>query len=245
MKLTPEILTDELTKICGDNLRSVLLYGSAAAGDNVRGSDHNVLVVLNKLEAEDLMSLSDLSARWTKTGNPAPLLFTWERIRQSADVFPMELIDIKENHKILFGSDPLAGINILPENLHYELEHELKGKLIALRERFLITKGAPKQVRELLAASLSTFLVLFKAALRLQGEKPPAKKIEVLALLRGKIEFDSEVFLIVWDLKEGKKRDEEPVDIFKRYLKAVEAVTDAVDGWIHCNEQAAQKGEIK
>lgn len=241
MKLTPEILTGELKRICGDNLRSVLLYGSAAAGDNLPGSDHNVLVVLNKLEAEDLLSLSDLSSRWTKTGNPAPLLFTWERIRRSADVFPMELMDIKENHKILSGADPLSGIEIKPENLRHELEHELKGKLIALRERFLITKGAPRQVRELLAASLSTFLVLFKAALRLQGEKPPAKKIEVLAMLRGKIEFDSEVFLMVWDLKEGKKRDEDPVDIFKRYLKAVETVTDAVDSWTSGNVRPVQK----
>jgi hypothetical protein len=233
MKLTPEILTDELKKICGENLRAVILFGSAAAGDHVQGSGSNVLAVLNKLGAQELLSLTELSAQWTKAGHPAPLLFTWERLRQSADVFPIELLDIKENQKLLFGEDPLADINIKLDDLRRELEHEMKGKLIALRERFLTTKGAPKQVKELLTSSLSTFLVLFKAALRLQGENPPAKKIEALALLKKHVDFDDEVFSIIWDLREGKKRGENPVELFKRYLKAVETVTDAVDGWIH------------
>lgn len=234
MSFSPEELTSKMRSACGDNLRSVVLYGSAAAGDQAgKRSDYNILVVLNRLGMKDLSAISDISEKWARAGNPAPLLFTWDRLRQSGDVFPIELSDIKENHKILFGDNPLGGIPINSANMRMELEHELKGKLIQLRERFLLTRGKPGKVRELLIASLSTFLVLFRAALRLHGETPPAKKLQALEVLRKHIEFDDEVFRLVADMKAGKKHPElDPLELFERYLKNVEAVTDAVDVWM-------------
>lgn len=232
-KMTPENLMGELKIICGENLCSVVLYGSSVAGDKVKTSDYNILVVLNRLDAEVLQALTGLCSNWDKEGNPAPLLFAKETLTRSADVFPVEFSDIMQTHKVLYGEDPFAGMKIDPAHLRLELEHELKGKLILLRSRFLLTKGSSKEVEALLVSSVSAFLTLFKAILRLYGEVPPAKKMEVLPLLAKHIKVDMEIFTIVWELKEGKKcPDLTSAQIFGRYLTAVQNVTNDVDLWL-------------
>lgn len=233
-KMTPEILTEELKKLCGENLSAVVLYGSVAAGDSVKTSGANVLVVLNLLTAESLPPLTGLCARWDKDGNPAPLLFGKATLQRSADVFPVEFSDIMQTHKVLYGENPFAGMKVEPANLRLQLEHELKSKLIFLRTRFLVTKGAAREVEALMSSSVSAFLTLFKAALRLYGETPPAKKMEALPLLAKHIKIDLEIFSIIWDLKAGKKcPDLTPAQLFSRYLTAVQSVTEDVDLWLH------------
>ncbi len=232
-KMTPEILTDGLKEICGDNLCSVVLYGSAAAGDSVKTSDYNVLVVMKRVEAEDLQALIALCSDWGRDGNHAPLLFARETLLRSADVFPVEFSDIKQTHKLLYGEDPFAGMVIEPALLRLELERELKSKLILLRENYLVTKGSPSKVDRLMVSSVSAFLTLFKAALRLYGEVPPAKKIEAVPKLSKYIKFDEEIFDIVWKLKEsGKRPDIASSQIFGRYLTAIQGVTEVVDQWL-------------
>ncbi|HAH32541.1 MAG TPA: hypothetical protein DCL44_09545 [Elusimicrobia bacterium] len=238
-KMTPDFLTDEIKKICGGNLCSVVLYGSSVAGDNVKTSDYNVLVVMNRIETEDLLALTGICSRWGRDGNHAPLMFAKENLMRSADVFPVEFSDIIQTHRMLYGPDPFTGMEIDPALLRLELEHELKSKLILLRENFLVTKGSQKEVNKLMVSSISAFLTLFKAALRLYGETPPAKKLEVLPILSRHIKFDEEVFAIVWGLKEGGKRsDITSLQIFSRYLPALQSVTDAVD---LCLQSAAVK----
>lgn len=231
-KMTPEILTAELKAQCGGDLCAVVLYGSAAAGDSVKTSDYNVLAVLNRLDAEVLRSLTGLCSRWEKDGNPAPLLFAREELLRSADVFPVEFSDIIQTHRTLYGEDLFAGMKIEPANLRLELEHELKSKLIVLRERFLVA-GSPKEIDKLMACSISAFLTLFKAALRLYGRTPPSKKLEVLPALSEHIKFDEEIFRVVWELKEGRKsKDLSSLQVFGRYLAAVQTVTGGVDLWL-------------
>jgi len=234
--MKPEELVKQMEKALPSGLKSVVLYGSAAAGDHIaKRSDYNILVVTENLGLKELKALSKLSIRWTKAGNPAPLLFTLDRLKKSADVFPIEILDIKQSHRILFGEDIVSKIEITCENLRLELEHELKGKLIQLRERYLTTGGKPKLVTELIINSLSTFLVLFRGALRLYEDDIPAKKIDVLEALGEHVSFDKEVFTIVEDVRTGRKKagDIQADELFDRYLKTVEEVVDAVDNYMH------------
>jgi len=232
-KITPEILTEELKTVCGGNLVSVVLYGSAVAGDSVKTSDYNVLVVLKSITTPDLLALTGFCARWSREGNPAPLLFAKENMLRSADVFPVEFSDIKQTHRMLYGEDHFEKMEIDPALLRLELEHELKSKVLLLQQNFLVTKGSGREVERLMAASISAFLTLFKAALRLYGEVPPTKKMDILPLLAKHIKFDEEIFRIVWELKEGGKPSGlTPAQIFGRYLPAVQNVTEAVDQWL-------------
>ena len=110
------------------NLVSVILYGSAARGDfHPDHSDLNVLCVLNSLAVEELGRAAPVVRWWVAEQNqPAPLFFTAEELRQSADVFSIELKDMQDSRRVLFGVDPIADLH-LPMNLHrIQLEHELR-----------------------------------------------------------------------------------------------------------------------
>jgi hypothetical protein len=85
----------------------------------------------------------------------------------------MEYADILERHRVLYGAAPFEGITVSRENLRLQLEHQVMGKLLQLRQGALLAGTDGKRQAELIAASLSTMMVLFRAVLRLHGERPP------------------------------------------------------------------------
>jgi len=233
--MTPEVLTEKLKAACGSHLKSVVLFGSAAAGDHTdKQSDYNVLVVLDRLGVEELKALAPATRAWVKRGNPAPLLFTQESLARSTDTFPLEIADIKESHRVLFGEDVPSTLPVNMATLRHELEHEFKGKLMQLRSRYLLSSGKPRQLTQLMIRSLSTFLVLFRGALRLYQAEVPAKKLDALAVLAKYIPIRTQAFETVAQLKSGNRlRSVVPEKLFAEYLQAIESVVNAVDVFLH------------
>ena len=234
--MTPEELVKQLESAIPGRLCSVVLYGSAAAGDFVPGtSNYNVLVVLDPLGPTELNALVKPALQWAKAGNRPPLLFDRKQLKASAEVFPIELLDIRQSHRVLWGEDPLADIVIDHEHLRLQLERELKTKLLSLREHYLLTGGRPKPIVELLTSSIAGFLVLFRAALRLFQEEAPAGKIDALRLLAQHIRFDPQPLLEIDALKHRRRKPREivPQTLFESYLTTIEQVVEAVDRHLH------------
>jgi predicted nucleotidyltransferase len=118
-------LVSRMKEFAGENLESMILYGSAARGDFKEGhSDLNVLCVLRSVAVRELARVTPVVRWWSKDHNePAPLFFTAEELRQSADVFSIELLDMQESRRVLFGADVVAGV-LVPMNLHrVQVEH--------------------------------------------------------------------------------------------------------------------------
>ncbi|MBI4055308.1 MAG: hypothetical protein HY402_04155 [Elusimicrobia bacterium] len=235
MRQTPEKLTEELRTLYGDNLKSMILYGSAVAGGYSKDySDFNTLILLNRFDLATFKKSAQTLRAWTKAGNPSPLLLTWERLERSEDVFPIELLDIRENHRVLYGDDPFTELEIHADNLRLELERELKTNLIKLRQSYLVIADQPKEVRNLMIRSSSTFLVLFRSFLRLLNLSPLPPKSQVPQILSQHLSVDVEVFAYIERLK---RKDpwalKEEVDPWiARYFQTVEKAADAVDAWI-------------
>ena len=60
---------EDLRSTHRDNLASVVLYGAAAAGDQIRlRSDYNLLVALHRITAEDLRSAQAPMREWQRLG---------------------------------------------------------------------------------------------------------------------------------------------------------------------------------
>ena len=230
--MTPEQFVDRLKQAMPTGVRAVVLYGSAASGDHLAGkSDFNILVVADKLGVAELSALAPVAVAWAKAGNRPPVLFTPGELAESADSFPIELIDMQQSRRVLCGEDLLAGIRVAPEHLRLALEREWKTKLIQLRERYLLTRGKPAAVAELMTASLSACLVLCRAALRLNQADVPANKLDAARVLAKRIGCDAEVLATVHELKAGQRkvRDVNAVELFGRYLQAIEQIAAAVD----------------
>ncbi len=230
-KWTAEKMVEELKTLLGNQLVSVVLYGSAAAGDHAgKNSDINLLVVTHSLHSKTLLFLSKVAVPWKEQGNPPPLFLDLEHLKQFVEVFPVEILDIQHNHRVLFGSDPVADLLISHDHLRVEMEHELQGKLLQLRTHFMLTEARPGMVEKLMVESLSTFLVLFKSALWLYGVTPPVKKMDALRKLKDHVSFDLEPFEIVDRLKQGEKiKSLDVLGTFEKYLGAIESIIDNVN----------------
>lgn len=227
-----ERLARDLAKTYGDVLASVVLYGSAARGEYVEGlSDLNVLVLLRDTAPATLRRATGLAREWVGEGNPPPLVMGVAEWRRSADVFPVELSDIREAHRTLHGEDPFAGVEIDPADLRRQCEHELKGKQIQLREAYLFSAGAPEELGATLRKSLSTFLVLFRAVLRLAGDEGAREPEEVIRRTARRAGFDPEPLLEILRARRdaGEWRPEPDSLVVTGYLEAVGRVVDYVD----------------
>jgi predicted nucleotidyltransferase len=229
---TPEQLARELADALPTQLKCVVLYGSAAAGDFVEGvSNYNLLAIIDPLGAKELDAVSSPVVEWNRRGYPTPLLFTRDQLAESADAFPIELLDIQQSRRILWGDDLLADIRIEPGNLQRQVQRDLIGKLLKLRGRYALTEGRQHIVTELMLRSLSTFLVLFRAALRLYQDTVPETKLDALRALARHIPFDIQPFERLFELKQlsGESRSTLPDVSFVSYLQAIECVTNAVN----------------
>lgn len=221
-----------LRQTAGENLQSVILYGSAAAGDfHPEFSNVNLLCILRDTSFPGLRAIAPVVAWWTRQKHRPPLLLTHDELKRSADVFSIELLDMRERHRVLFGDDVLTGLKI-PIHLHRaQLEYELCEKLILLRERLLLAGNNEKQLWELLLGSVSTFATLFRHALIALGAKPASSKREAVQLLAARIPFDPSAFLQLLDIREqlATRKQYDVNDVFGRYLAAVQQVSSAVD----------------
>ncbi len=229
--MTPEQFSKKIKEVCGDNLLSFVVYGSEAAGDRIPGkSDCNVMVVLKAAPLTALKNVAAASKSWVKDGNPPPLIFPHGQLLSSGDVFPIELLDMKEFHKVLLGEDPLAALEIEPEDLRLALEHEFKGKLIHLRESYLLAGGDKEALAGLMTDSLSQFLVLCRAALRFYMDKVPGSKLECLGELWKYAEFDADIFQTVHEMRRAGPRAGADIEkLFARYLSGIEQLCAVMD----------------
>jgi predicted nucleotidyltransferase len=225
-------LVEALKRTAGDNLESVVLYGSAVTGDyDPDYSNVNLVVILKETSLPKLLAIAPLIEGWVNQKRHAPLLITRDELERSADVFAIELMDIKQRHRVLFGSDPIAQLSI-PMHLHRaQLEYELREKLILLRQRLVLVARDEKRSWELLLRSLPTFTTLFRHALIAQGSSAPSTKRESVKTLAGRLGFDASPFEHLLDIREHRadQKNFRVQELAARYLAAVEQVTGAVD----------------
>ena len=225
-------LVDRLKKAHGDRLKSVILYGSAASGDHhAKFSDLNVVCMLADVTPRELAESSAIVRWWREKGNPSPLLLTEEEGRDSTDCFPIEFHDIRERHRVLYGEDFATGLEIDKRFYRAQVEHDLRAKLLRLRQRAAGVLEDANLLRNLLAESVSTFCVLFRHALLLHGVEAEFGKREAIAQARERFGIDAEPFLKLLDLREEKikPRDIEPVPLLADYMKQIQTVIDSVD----------------
>src|SRR6204780_3225233 len=119
----------------GTNLESVILFGSAVAGDfHPEFSNVNLFCAIRDSSFSALQALAPAVKWWNAQKQPAPLFMTRDEIERSVDVFTIELIDMQQHHRVLFGMDVVQGLSI-PPNLHrVQVEYELREKLSLLRQ---------------------------------------------------------------------------------------------------------------
>jgi predicted nucleotidyltransferase len=223
---------DRLQPAAGSNLVSVVLYGSAATGEFRPGqSDLNILCLVNRADSNDLESLHGISEWWIKKGNHPPLIFTRDEITRSADVFAIELLDMKTSHRILFGPDFLTDLEVPLNHHRLQVERELRTNWLRLRQAIIAAPLTEKAHLALMTNSLSTFCSLFRHAVFALGDKLPTTKREAVTAAAKLTNSDASTFNQLLDVREGKS-ESKSINVepgLRSYLSFVESVTNEVD----------------
>ncbi len=216
----------------GANVESIILFGSAVAGDFHDGlSNLNMFCVLRDSSFKSLQALTPAAKWWDRKKQPPPLCMTREELARSTDVFTIELLDMQQHHRVLFGLDALDGLQI-PMDLHrVQVEYELREKLILLRQHLLIHSSDNARLLDLLQRSAPSFSTLFRHALIAMGDKTSLGRRDAVQALSKRIGFDSSAMLQVLDVREHKSDTKKVTvaDLVEQYLGAIEKVIDAVD----------------
>ncbi len=225
-------LVERLQKSFGERLVSVVLYGSAVSGDHhSKFSDYNVLCVLTEITPRELGAGTEIFRWWRENGNPAPLLLTEHEVLTSTDCFAIEFTDIQQYHQVLHGKDVVATLAVDRTFYRAQVEHDLRAKLLRLRQKASGMLADSNLLRRLLLDSVSTFCVLFRHALALHGADAPARKRDTIHQASAQFAFDPLPFEKLLDVREerSKPRDLDPAALLASYLEGIGKVIDAVD----------------
>ena len=225
-------LTQDYLKVFGNELVSLAIYGSAAGGSYIRGkSDINLLVVLTPAGLDKLTEVLDTVKSWKKRRVAIPLIMTKDFIKSALDSYPIEFLGMKNSHILIYGENILEELNFNPDDLRLQIERELRGKLILLRQGYLEAEGKAQSLRKLISNSLTAFIAVFNALLYFKQGKAPRGRRETIKEMGQLFTIDAAVFMLCADIKEGKDKlnDAEVVDIFKKYLREVNNICSIVD----------------
>ncbi|MCG6879884.1 MAG: hypothetical protein LJE96_12160 [Deltaproteobacteria bacterium] len=230
-EILPDI-TKDYQALYGDDLVSIILYGSATGKDFQPGkSDINLMIVLTENGIEHLDRAFALVSKWRKKGVAVPLFLTENYVTTSLDVFPIEYLNFQDNHVHVFGKEILKDLEFSSEFVRLQCEREIKGKLLLLREAFVETEGKGKALKRLIKDALPALIAIFKALLHLKKIAIPEERREIVKAVADAFDLEYAVFEGLLHIKEetSKISEGESFQLFKGCLKEMRKLSELVN----------------
>jgi len=201
------ILVNDLKDIYGENLLSVILYGENAEEEQPKSQlPQNIIVIFKKLEASDLKIAITAIKKWIKTKNPLPIVMSEYEWLSSADIYPIEYVEIKNNYQILYGKNVVAPMAVSKCHLRLQCEYEIKNILVRIRQIYLGNSDKPEFMIKILEEISVKLIRIMKSALSLFDELAPDEYSEVIQKMAEKTSFDGEIFVEILSAKENKRK---------------------------------------
>jgi hypothetical protein len=225
--------------VFGEQLEGMLLYGSAVRGEFLPGrSNLNILLLVSSYDSAVLKQYSALHRQWSKEQIVVPLFLTEEELRMSAAVFPLEFLEIQEQHRVLGGRDPFIGFHVKADRLREAVVQGLMSHLLRLRQRYVEGGGSDDATTILLPLSITSTLPLLRGLQRLLGRPVLSQSDAVIKDVAEQLKLDLHGLLDALLLKRGQisPGPQEVPRLFDRYLQAATALARAV-------EQLSQSGQ--
>ena len=160
----------------GDDLSSVVLYGSAAEGAHRPTSDVNVIVVLRAFDrAKGDRFRAPLQVAQAAVQLAAMFLLS-DEIDAAARAFAQKFADIQRRHRVLYGEDPFRGLTIPRPALVARLEQVLLNLALRLRAFYLERGRFEEQLAGLVAQMSGPIRTCAASLLDLEGRPARSPK---------------------------------------------------------------------
>ena len=173
----------------GDELRSIVLYGSAAEGRLRSTSDVNLMIVLSRFDPPRLDATRDALLVARATVRIAPMFVLDDELDAAAHAFAVKFDDVLHRRVVLYGVDPLAHITIPREAKVNRLRQVLLNLAMRMRQMYVMRGAREEQVALVVADSAGPLRVSAATLLELE-ETPAANPKEALSRVAGSIGGD-------------------------------------------------------
>ena len=223
----------EILEAAAANIHSLYLVGGVLTEDYQEGASKiDSVIMLRKMDLAFLDILARLGQNYGKKGIAAPLIMDPAYLHSSVDVFPLEFFNFKLLHHALYGEDLLAGLEIDRQELRYQCERELKGKLIWLHRIYVSAMGDKKVLTADIVRHFAGYLPLFRGILSLLGQTPATGLKGALEQLDEMTGMETAVFEEIYDIQKNltQPSKEEISQLFGRFYRATERLAEVVDG---------------
>jgi len=186
-----EEIINEFKENLKENLKAAIKFGT-------EGQPNNLLFVVDNLDFNVLEQIKELVIKHSNKTDIVPLFFTKEELVDGSDVFPLEFLDIKQPHRLLFGEDVIDKIKFSKKNVRRQVEFELRSKLIHLRENYIWIKKN-KDLNKLLQSAVPSLMPLFYGLLFLKDIKAPTELNALFELVAKNYNIDVSILRKVRD----------------------------------------------
>jgi hypothetical protein len=166
----------------GDRVRCLALVGMVATSDFEPSSDTIESVLVMQTDGLDaLRGLAKEGHRFGRSRIAGPTVLTPEFLAASRDTYPLELLEIQQQHLLIAGEDVFAPLVF--DSSHVRLQCERQLKVISLAMRQAVVKLGMHQ--RVLRAAVLPLLTDFRRVLRglawLKGIDAPPRGRDLLA----------------------------------------------------------------
>ena len=232
---------EEVKRLFGKGVISIILFGSGATGDYIpKRSDLNFLVVLDEESMDHIGKVQKMMAVWQRKKISLPLFITKPYIERSLDSFPIEFLNMQSAYIVVYGEDVLKALQFRDDDIRLQCERELKGKLLQLRQGFILTRGKSKALRLLITDSIVAFTSIFRALLYLKERTMPKTKQDVILSACREFGLDEGLFSVLLSVKEYTATlNQRQLDSnMKKYISEIQKLVGIVD---NLKPQGSQK----
>lgn len=171
-----EEVVEQAAAALGDSLRSVVLFGSAAENRLRATSDVNLLFVVDAFDPERVRTLGPVLQRAHAAVRLSVMWLTRDEIGQASESFAVKFADIVRRHRVLFGTDPLAGVTISRHAAVTRVRQVLLNLVLRLRAGYALHHDQEERLAFVVADAAGPLRAGAAELLDLEGSPAPSAR---------------------------------------------------------------------
>lgn len=175
------LFADAVRDAFAADLVSLVLFGTAAEGRLRATSDVNLIVVLRRFDRECAAKLGPAYRLASAAVRLSCMFLLESEVATSAEAFAAKFADIQSRHRVLYGTDPFASLNVPRAAIVQRTVQMLSGLELRLRERFILLEDRAERLAHLAAETAGPLRSSAATIAALEG-KPAAPREALRAL---------------------------------------------------------------
>jgi hypothetical protein len=192
-----------LKKTLGENLRSLVLYGSAVRGNLVpKVSDLNLMILLEESTPDAHAAIADAIRGPVRI---EPFILGRKFLPRSLQAFAVKFMSIRRNYRVLHGADPFDGLAIDESLAKFLCEQQVRNLRLRCVRAFVVMGHDHPRYSKFLAKLTSALFTDLAEALRRVGTDVPRAYGERIPLFEKAFAVDASVLRDILELKSSAR----------------------------------------